>query len=409
MFEVIVVGAGPAGSIAAYELAVKGINVLILEKAAFPRYKVCGGGLTHKIVNALPFDVNEVVEATIHSIRFSSNLGDSFTRTSATPLMYCTMRDRLDDLLLRKAIEAGARVEFLQQVTSVKELTGHVEVTTKTAVFQSRLVIGADGPSSIVARSVGLRSHIEQGLAWEAEVYTDASILERFSHTVFLDWGTFPGGYGWVFPKKDHFSMGVGGPAGLSRHMMPYYQKFLAYLDFGLGRSPGENGQVGSWSEFPFVKSLKSWPIPVRVKKGEFQKGMVLVAGDAGGLADSLTGEGIYYAVASGKMAAEAASHYLQGESDALTSYSVRINDTLMTELLEGEKIKHIFNAVPGRIHRFVRDSDRAWNAFGKILRGEKNYTDVKNGFGKWKMFWDVAVSTSRWVEKRKESKFKIE
>jgi geranylgeranyl reductase family protein len=401
MVDVIVVGAGPAGCIAAFELAGKGVNVLLLEKTVFPRYKVCGGGLTHKIVNTLPFDVTEAIETTIHSIHFSKNLSDSFTRTSTLPLMYCTMRDRLDDLMLRKALEAGARVEFQQQVTSVLEESGHVEVRTKTDVFQAKLVIGTDGPSSIVARSVGLRANIEQGLAWEAEVYTEASILEKFSQTVFLDWGTFPGGYGWAFPKSDHFSIGVGGPAVLSKQMMPYYQQFLAYLDFGIKANEKATDSASS-----YVKTLKSWPIPVRIKKGDFQKGRVLVAGDAGGLADSLTGEGIYYAVASGKMAADAAIGFLQGQHRALPAYTERINDTLMTELLEGEKIKHIFNAAPGKIHRFVRDSDRAWNAFGKILRGEKNYTDVKNGFGNWKMFWNLAVSASYVVEKRKQARF---
>ena len=394
--DVIIAGAGPAGSVAAFELARQGIRVLILEKTAFPRYKVCGGGLTHKIIKEIPFDISEVIEREIHTVQFSSGFQNVFSRTSPEPLMYCTMRSKLDQFMLEKAVNAGAGVLHLQQVTEVKEESDSVRVVTKERSFHSKLVVGADGPSSIVARSAGLRRSIQLGLAWEAEITTDPGILEQYSDTVFLDWGAFPGGYGWVFPKKDHFSVGVGGPASLSKQMMPYYRNFLEYLDFGNIRHPA------STIRQPSTVSLRSWPIPVKLKKGDFHSGHVLIAGDAAGLTDSLTGEGIYYAVRSGKLAAEACSLFLQGQTSALVNYSDRVNNELMTELLERNKIKHIFNAVPLKIHFFVRDSDRAWKAFGKVLRGERSYIDVKSGFGKWKMLWNLAAFLSGWFERVK-------
>lgn len=389
--DVIIAGAGPAGSIAAYELARSGIRVLLLEKSAFPRYKVCGGGLTHKIIKEIPFDITEIIETVIHTIRFSSKFQDVFSRTSSEPLMYCTMRSKLDHFLLEKAIQAGAKVQFLQQVTEVKNEHDTVCVFTKGNLFRSRLIIGADGPASIVARSLGLRQNIEQGLAWEAEITTEPEILKMYSDTVFLDWGTFPGGYGWVFPKNDHFSIGVGGPAGLSKYMMSYYMKFLEYLDFG-----------GSTT-----LSLKSWPIPVRTKKGKIHSGNALLVGDAAGLTDSLTGEGIYYAIRSGKLAAAACTSSLHGHVDALKMFNDQVNDELMTELLEGKKIKHIFNTIPLKIHCFVRDSDRAWRAFGKILHGERSYKDVKMSFGKWKVLWNLVSFISGYFEKMKTLQYK--
>jgi geranylgeranyl reductase family protein len=427
--DVIIAGAGPAGSIAAYDLASRGIPVLILEKSSFPRYKVCGGGLTHKIIKEIPFDISEIIESIVHTIRFSSNFQDVFSRTSLDPIMYCTMRSKLDHFLLEKAIMVGAKVQFLQQVTEVKNENDSVRVVTKEKSFHSKLVIGTDGPSSSVARSVGLRRNIQQGLAWEAEITTDPEILKKYSDTVFLDWGTFPGGYGWVFPKKDHFSIGVGGPAVLSKHMMPYFEKFLEHLDFGVS----QQSAVGSWQsaisnqqsaigidhplssiqhpassiQYPVIQSLRSWPIPVRTRKGNFHSGRVIVAGDAGGLADSLTGEGIYYAIRSGKLAAEACTSFLSGNDRSIPDYSHQVNDELMTELLEGEKIKHIFNIVPLKIHFFVRDSDRAWKAFGKVLRGERSYKDVKLGFGRWKIFWNLACSFAGFFEKIKISEYR--
>ena len=86
--------------------------------------------------------------------------------------------------------------------------------------------------------------------------------------------------------------------------------------------------------------------------------------------------------------------------------YSKKINDELMTELLEANKIKHIFNAVPLKIHSYVGNSDRAWKAFGKILRGERWYADVRKGFGKWKRLWNLACFISGILEKRKEKRF---
>jgi flavin-dependent dehydrogenase len=143
------------------------------------------------------------------------------------------------------------------------------------------------------------------------------------------------------------------------------------------------------------------------LKKGSFHRGRVLVAGDAAGLTDSLTGEGIYYTIRSGRLAADACFRFIHGENDAFRSYSDQVNDELMTELLEGDKIKHIFNVVPLKIHLFVRDSDRAWRAFGKVLRGERSYRDVKTGFGRWKVLWNSASYLAGFYEKIKTWKYR--
>lgn len=398
--DVIVVGAGPAGSLAAYILAVQGIHVTILEKTLFPRYKVCGGGLTHKILKEIPFDLSPVIESTIHSFRFSHNYGNIFTRHSADPLMYCTMRGDLDAFLLQKATEAGAEVRMGEQVISFVQDGSGVTVSTKEKSFRTRLLIGAEGASGIVSRIAGLRDAIEMGLAWEAEVTADPEDLKIFSETVFLDWGTLPGGYAWVFPKKDHFSIGVGGPASLSKGMMQYYDRFVVSISGNAIDRPGTR------IRFHETRSQASWPIPVRTKESRFHNGRVLVTGDAAGLGDPLTGEGIYYAVRSGKLAAETCTEYLSGKIISVDVYSEKINDEMMTELLEANKIKHLLNAFPLKVHSFVGESDRAWRAFGKILRGERWYADVRKGFGKWKHFWNLICFISGIVEKRKEKRF---
>ena len=392
--DVIIAGAGPAGSLAAYELASRGVSTLILEKSSFPRYKVCGAGLTYKILREIPFDVSSVFETEIRTIIFSSRFSEVFTRTSAEPMLFCTNRDKFDDFLLQKAVEAGAKVIHGAKVMEVSQKPDFVNVVTRDRTFRARLVIGAEGASGAVARSAGLRTNILQGLAWEAEVMADPKIVKAFSQKVFLDWGTFPGGYGWVFPKGDHFSIGVGGPASLSKWMIPYYDRLLTYLETEFGIKVVE------------TISLKSWPIPVRVKESVFHNGRVLVAGDAAGLTDPLTGEGIYYAVRSGILAAKSCHAYLTGVNTSLDSYTLAVNEELMQELLAANRIKDLFNTFPMRIHHFIRDNDRAWRAFVMILRGERWYADVPKGFGKWKRFWPPACTISRWISKIREQLF---
>jgi len=231
-----------------------------------------------------------------------------------------------------------------------------------------------------------------QGLAWEAEVTVPPGWTEALKQTVFLDWGTFPGGYAWVFPKGDHLSVGVGGPATLSKHMMPYYRSVLDYLG------------IAGLAE----QSLKSWPIPVKRGRDRFHQGRILVAGDAAGLTDPLTGEGIYYAVRSGRMAGDACHSVLSGHSSSPGIYTEWVNRELMPELLEAERIRALFNTVPLRIHSFVRDSDRAWRAFAKILRGERAYADVPSGFGRWQALWGVATRVAGGISARKEDHFRI-
>ena len=382
--DVIVVGAGPAGCLAAYILATQGINVTLFEKTPFPRYKVCGGGLTHKILQEIPFDISPVIETTIHSFRFSHQYANIFTRHSDEPLMYCTMRANLDALVLQKAIEAGATVRMGEQVTSFLQDNSGITVQTKEKSFRAHVLIGAEGATGLVSRLAGLRNSVEIELAWEAEVAADSADLKRFSDTVFLDWGTMPGGYAWVFPKKDHFSIGVGGPARLSKQMMQYYDRFV--------KSISRDSANPSDTRIRFLEthSFAPWPIPVSTKQSLFHNGRVLVAGDAAGLGDPLTCEGIYYAIKSGRIAAEICEKYLSGKISSMDVYSKIINVELMTELNVASKIKQLLDAFPLKVHCFVGSSDRAWRAFGKILRGERQYEDVRRGFGKWKFLWNL-------------------
>ena len=182
--------------------------------------------------------------------------------------------------------------------------------------------------------------------------------------------------------------------------MMQYYDRFVESISLNTANSSNTG------IRFLETHSFASWPIPVRTKKSLFHNELVLVTGDSAGLGDPLTGEGIFYAIRSGRLAAETCFEYLSGKISSLDIYSKKINDELMTELLAANKIKYLLNAFPLRVHCFVGESDRAWSAFGKILHGERCYADVRRGFGKWKHLWNLICFICGIVGNARKSRF---
>ncbi|MBM4338317.1 MAG: geranylgeranyl reductase family protein [Deltaproteobacteria bacterium] len=298
-YDVIVVGAGPGGATAARVCARFGLKTLVIEKEKFPRYKACGGCLSLKTVHLLDFDLRPVIENTILGAKFSYCLKDSFFIESKEPIAYMVMRDRFDQILKEKALEEGARILEGEKVVQVQETEKGVEVELANGErFYSHYLIGADGAESIVARSVSLSPHVNDGngIAIQSEIPLDASIPfpEKELTFVHLDFGQIPNGYGWVFPKKERLSIGIGGMFRETKKMNPWkylndFFKNLAYVPEGK------------------VERMKGHLLPSFYdERQKVSQGRVLLVGDAAHLMDPLQGEGIYYAIRSGMLAAEA-------------------------------------------------------------------------------------------------------
>ena len=167
--DVVIAGAGPSGSMAAYWLAKAGLKVLLLDGATFPRWKTCGGGIIAHVVRLLPFDVSDVIETRLSGMRFS-NPRDSFTRYASRPLIYGVQRSRFDACLTQQAIAAGATFvdglrlrDFTQEGTGVRVLTEHGPVF---ATF----LIGADGANSVVSRRLNPRHAFRQHVSLAGEI-----------------------------------------------------------------------------------------------------------------------------------------------------------------------------------------------------------------------------------------------
>lgn len=297
-YDVIVVGGGPGGATAARVCARHGLKILLIEKERFPRYKACGGCLSLKTVHLLDFDLSPVIENTIFGAKFSYCLKDPFFIESKEPIAFLVMRNRFDQFLLQKTLEEGARLLEGEKVVRVREEENGVDVGLLNGEsLRARYLIGADGAESIVAKSIFSSQEGDHGdgIAMQSEVRFDSSLPfpERELPFVHLDFGRIPNGYGWVFPKKDWLSIGIGGMFKESKRMNPrkHLEDFLKNFAYLQGRKP---------------EIVRGHPLPSFYDEHQkVSEGRVLLVGDAAHLMDPLQGEGIYYAIRSGMLAGE--------------------------------------------------------------------------------------------------------
>jgi len=362
----LIVGAGPAGSTLAYELARLGVKVILIDKAQFPRRKTCGGGLNLRTVRLLPFDLSPIIENVISGIRFSRSLEHPFSRRYPGPFMVTVSREKLDHFLVRKAEKAGALFSDRNSFRSVVPHNDSLQVTTSSGTFTTKFLVGTDGANGAVARKAGiplLTSHI---LAVHSEV--PVSLLpEQDPEMICIDWGSLRRGYAYLFPKNSHFSMGAGASGLSSQKIKDYQRAFWAVL----------------WQrEDPPPFSTAGFFLPLRRRRSPIHRGRCLLLGDAAGLVDPFTGEGIFSGVKSAQMAAPYLADFLKKGFSSFQPVQDEIDHTLMPELECSRLFREIFMSRPSFFHRKLKEGDRWWNAMIGILRGGRSNLELKNKLG---------------------------
>ena len=330
-FDVAVVGAGPAGSTAAYRLASAGARVLLVDKAVFPRDKPCGGGVTGRAARLLPFSIEPVVEDRTELLECSLRYRHRIERRARSPLAYMTQRRRLDHFLLQQAAAAGADVRDGVRVADVRENA----LTVDGDEVRARVVIGADGCNGSAARELGLAGGIVHGVALEANYPHEA----RFAGRLVLDLRVVDGGYGWIFPKGAHVNVGVGGDAAAGPRLRE-----------GLRRMCEEHG-----IDPDSAMETRGYRLPMRRPDTRLARGTAAVIGDAAGLVDPFSGDGMYEAFASSQLVAEAALDVLAGRAPGLEPYEAAVERRITPLTAAGWGAKVAFDRFPRTTYAVAR------------------------------------------------------
>ncbi|MBN2140029.1 MAG: geranylgeranyl reductase family protein [Desulfovibrionaceae bacterium] len=333
-FDAVIVGCGPAGSAAARVLAGQGLDVAVLDRASFPRPKLCGGLLTWKTIQALEktFGKDASWLSETKALEFAADRYSIFHK--ARPLasgraeypFHFVNREVFDLRLLREAEAAGARILPGRAVIGCDPAAGEVR-TASGESFRGAFVIGADGANSVLRRALAVdRGAWVKNLAATIEVSLDRDRAPLDADHPLLYVGFSEAGYAWVFPNRDKLILGI---CGLLRCNSRFQDLFAEFLDF-----LGVKDQTGL--------KLRGHPLPYGNAVKSPARERVLLAGDAGGFVEPLFGEGIFYALTTGRYAGEAVAQALATGADPVRSYRDRLRRMIMPELDYSNRLRWV-------------------------------------------------------------------
>ena len=359
-FDVLVVGAGPAGSATAYRLATAGRRVLVADRARFPRDKPCGGGLTTRAFRRSPVDPTAVVEERVDIVELRFRYRDAVVRRAGAPVIWMTQRRRLDAFLLDAARDAGAEVREGVQVSH----DGGITVAGER--LAADVVVGADGANGQTAKALSLGGAIVHGVALEGNVPYSELPVDRYRHRAVVELADIPGGYGWVFPKGDHVNVGVGAWAAEGPRLREHLANVCAAHGLGLAQ----------------LQNLRGHRLPLRRPGTSVAGERALLVGDAAGLIDPVSGDGMYECFVSADLAAAAIGDLLAGRASSLEPYA-RALDTELAPLHRASwKLKRALDRWPRASWQVAR-TRLLWRSVERLLLGEIGSPGEQRGFAR--------------------------
>jgi len=351
-WDVAVIGAGPAGLSAAFAAARAGARTVVLEKAEHPRYKTCGGGLIGTSLAVASAQIEVPADDQVDRVTFTADGRRSFTRRYRSgQLLTMVRREEFDDRLRVAAVAAGAEIRQRVAVRGVEQDPGRVRVRLADgSELVAKVAIGADGSAGVTARQVGV-DYRQVDLGLELEIPVPPPVQQRWRGRLLLDWGPLPGSYAWVFPKGDRLTVGVIAGRGEGERTRRYLRQFVDRLGLA-GLEP-----VHDSGHLTRCRSVDS---PLR-------RGRILVAGDAAGLLEPWTREGISFALRSGALAGTAAA------GGDLEGYVRSVHEQLVPSMRAGDQILTAFSRHPGIFHT-VLATPAGWRMFAAFCRGETTF-----------------------------------
>jgi geranylgeranyl reductase family protein len=360
-WDVAVVGAGPAGLAAAHAAASAGARTIVLERAEHPRYKTCGGGLIGTSLGIAGPRIEVPARDRIDRITFTRNGRLALTRRGGSrPILTMVRRDDFDHAWYQAVVAVGATVRqnTLVRAISQDDSTATVTLSDGSAIT-ARAVIGADGSAGITSRHVGVTFQ-QEDLGLEVELAASEKDRADWRGRVLLDWGPYPGSYGWVFPKDDELTVGVIMAKGHGAETKQYLRDFVAGLGLADRKVVRDSGHLTR----------------CRRPDSPLVKGRVMVVGDAAGLLEPWTREGISYALRSGTWAGEVAAG-----GGGLTAYGKKIEQELMPEMTAGRHLLEVYVRHPNLVHASMA-TPLGWRAFQAFCRGELSMARVLRSSG---------------------------
>ncbi|MBN1421762.1 MAG: geranylgeranyl reductase family protein [Planctomycetes bacterium] len=342
-FDVVVIGAGPAGAAAGTSLARGGARVLLIDRDFFPREKPCGGALSAAAVRRLraigiePADI-DIVESREVEVSFRGR------RSVALDLLAgggFTTRSVLDARIVDTFRAAGGEFRDGVRAFDVDPFQGLVR--TRRGSCRADLIIAADGARGAIARRFFPAPRTHFTLALCAAIHPPEADLARLGIRARCETGFMGDGYGWVFPKGDHLSAGVFTAERHPRALRGAFEAFLRRA--GLDRFP--RGPV------------RGAPIPIGRPKRRYRIGRLVAVGDAAGLADNVIGEGIPWALLSGRLAARRGLDFLAGVAGALRSYDEDLRRRVVRRLRAARILASVIRVAPGIAFRLLVEGGR--------------------------------------------------
>ncbi|WP_091641261.1 geranylgeranyl reductase family protein [Micromonospora pallida] len=356
VWDCAVIGAGPAGLSAAYAAARAGARTLVLERAAHPRYKTCGGGLIGTSLAAVAGRIEVPADDRVDRITFTRDGRREFTRRHAAPLVTMVRREEFDRRLRDAAVGAGAELRERAPVRAVEQDADQVRIRLADGdTVTARVVVGADGSSGVTARHVGVR-HQQVDLGLELELPVPEDEQARWRGRVLLDWGPIPGSYAWVFPKGDRLTVGVIAARGEGERTRAYLRAFVDRLGL-TGLEPAhDSGHLTR----------------CRADDSPLCRGRVLVAGDAAGLLEPWSREGISYALRSGALAGAAVA------AGDLDGYARAVHAELVPSMRAGHRLLDVFSRRPEVFHALLA-TPPGWRMFVRFCQGRTSFDETLN------------------------------
>ncbi len=352
--DLVVVGAGPAGLSAAHAAARAGVRTLVLERATHPRYKTCGGGLIGTSLAEVADRIDVPVHDRVDRVTFTRDGRRGFTRRHTGPLVSMIRREEFDHRLRAAATAAGAEVREGVAVRAIEQDPDEVRLRLADGdTVRARTVIGADGSSGVTARHVGV-AHRQVDLGLEVELPVPPAERERWRGRVLIDWGPIPGSYAWVFPKDDRLTVGVISSRGEGERTRAYLRDFLARLGLAGLTPEHDSGHLTR----------------CRTEDSPLRRGRMLVAGDAAGLLEPWSREGISFALRSGRLAGEAVA----GGDPA--AYEREVRRQLVPEMRAGHRLLEIFERRPDVFHAMLA-TPPGWRMFVRFCQGRASFDRV--------------------------------